>query len=620
MTKFRLAAVALAAALLLLPAAARGHGSDPVAGVLVERHGDRLDGRSLPSTYQVVRPSGRAVDVSPSQDRALVGRTVKVIDGDPAKPGVQGRARPAGEMERLEPAAGSLATLVILVSLADVGQSITPDQARDAVFTGVRSASALFSSQSNGATRLVGIQRGDGDVVGPLALGVSGSGCPYDAIANAADSAAGGAGVKTSDYHHVIYVLPRVPSCSWAGLGQMPGRRSWTNGYLQASVIAHEVGHNRGAHHASTLRCTDGTGAAVPLSTSCSATEYGDPFDVMGLQGRLMSSFHRAQVGDLPVDRQTLAKATGVYPIPAGDGDALLLVPRKIAGHAVTEWFALERRAPAEPFDTFAAGTPITTGLSVRLVPALDDTSQTRLLDMTPSTQTFDDAMLQPGASFSDPSLPITIAVDGSGGNVQVTMPDLVDDVPPEMSGVPSVYATARKVSLSWWEATDDTALDRYEIERDGRVVATTAGTSYEDAVTGPVTVIYRVVAVDTSGNRAASSPATVTVPGPPRAGNGSSTSYGTGTWSGFDEDDVGEVRRLSQRIRRGKGAWIITLRLAAARATRMTASVSGRRIASSTSNRLTVRFRFPDRARRRTITVRASNGNSRSASTWTYR
>ena len=64
-------------------------------------------------------------------------------------------------------------------------------------------------------------------------------------------------------------------------------------------VVAHELSHNFGTHHASSLTCTSG-GQPVSISSTCTVSEYGDPFDVMGNALRQMSACHKEQIGALP--------------------------------------------------------------------------------------------------------------------------------------------------------------------------------------------------------------------------------------------------------------------------------------------------------------------------------
>ena len=609
------------AACALVPGVAQANATSSMTGILTEKHGDRLDGTRTPSTFEVVSPSG-TVDLAGRQPRNLVGRMVTVTDDDERRAGVQGVPELADRAARAKaevPSHGSRPTLVVLVGLSDLSQAITAEQARAAIFTGSDSVSAFFGQQSGGVSRLVGIQRGDGDVVGPVGLAVAGRGCDEDAIADAADAAATANGFSPARYQQIVYVLPRIPDCTWAGLGQLPGRRTWTNGYLDTGVIAHEVGHNRGNHHAASLRCADASGQPTTLSGSCHTSEYGDPFDVMGLQARLMSSFHRVQNGDLPDDARRVATASATYPLSsanAGSGARLLLVPRKSPGQPVSEWYALERRSPLAPFDTFAIADPVSTGVTVRLVRAVSGTDQTRLLDMSPDTETVLDAPLQPNRSFDDPQLPIQLRVTADNEGVEVTMPVLVDDVAPQFLGTPRVVTSAGRAVLSWPEAIDDERLARYEIERGGTIVGSTTALTYTDAVAGPVVIGYRVIAVDAAGNRSAIGPVTATIPGPTKRANG--TAAGGGSRSGGAQ--LGRIRLIGRSMRATRGGWIVVQRFAATNATRMSAAVGGRRVTRSASSRLTVRFRFPHRATRRTVTVRASNGRASRSSTSTWR
>lgn len=605
----RKTSVTLLGAALASLAAIPGAASASVTGVLVEDHGDRRDGAPTPPRYLVRTSNGRVSLPSP-QDPTLVGRAVTVVDDTPARAGLQGRAAPTREPlasvhpQRAIPEAGPRPTLVVLVSLADAAQAFTVDMAREAVFTGPESTSLLFAQQSNHATWLTGVNRADGDVVA-VYVGLSSAGCPYREIADAAHQSLAGSWPMAS-YMHVLYVLPASTSCTWAGRGEMPGTRAWTNGHLSANVVAHELGHNRGLHHAGARRCADAGGQPTPLSDACTGVEYGDPFDVMGLPERLMSIFHRAQAGDLPANGHVMARQAGTYQLGPSNGTepSGLLVPRKAPGQPVTEFYALERRVTSLPFDDFEPFAPVVNGVTVRLVPRLEDSLQTWLLDMHPGTPEWDDAPLQPGETFNDPQRPIALTVAPDGASVSVSMPPLVDDVPPSAPVLYWVDTGRNRASLQWSEATDDVALDRYEIERDGLVIATTRETRFADRVVGPRTAGYRVVAVDTSGNRAASSPVRAHVPG-----------------RRVVSRRVGPVRRVAQRVARRRALRIYVARFKASHATRMRARLNGRLMRSRRGGAITVRIRVPHSARRaRILRVTALNDTSSRSKRWKYR
>ena len=80
----------------------------------------------------------------------------------------------------------------------------------------------------------------------------------------------------------------------------LPGSGAWINGSMNLRVVAHELGHNYGVHHASSESCADASVRVTLSATSanCSSSEYGDPFTVMGSAStRLHNNWHRSQLG-----------------------------------------------------------------------------------------------------------------------------------------------------------------------------------------------------------------------------------------------------------------------------------------------------------------------------------
>ena len=157
---------------------------------------------------------------------------------------------------------------------------LTEDASGPPSSAGPASLNAFEQEQSFGAIAFAGKLRADGDISagtrsrrGPRRA-IPTPGCP-------APSRGRGAGVDLTGYQHRIYVFPRVAACAWSGAADMPGTDSFINGSLAVRVLAHELGHNMGAEHASTLRCMDG-GVPVRFAATCTQSEYGDPFDVMG--------------------------------------------------------------------------------------------------------------------------------------------------------------------------------------------------------------------------------------------------------------------------------------------------------------------------------------------------
>ncbi len=85
------------------------------------------------------------------------------------------------------------------------------------------------------------------------------------------------------------------------------------------------------------------------------------------------------------------------------------------------------------------------------------------------------------------------------------------DTVPPSTPGTPvQGTVTSTTVAISWPASTDNVAVARYDIYRDGNKVGSSTNTSFTDInLTANTTYSYRVLAIDTSGNQSpAQSPA----------------------------------------------------------------------------------------------------------------
>ena len=500
------------------------------SGTLAERHDDPVPpvasggtpaARDPEASYVLRRAQG-TIELEGDQDERLVGQRVRVDDASSSS-GVQGRAR-AVDSTRVGAAAepGPRKVAVLLVNFTDNRSTpVTADQVRTRVWTAADSVNRYYQQQSNGAVSLVGRDRVDGDVYGWFELPIASTGCDFESFASQARQAAAARNIDLSGYDHVQYFFPTVADCKFGGVGEFPGRQTWINGYLQTGLIAHELGHNMGAHHAGSISCTDASGTRVAISGSCAFDEYGDPFDAMGVNSKLMSSWHRAQLAQLPAGGQRTITTSGSYELvnandPTASGSKLILIPRKRAGQPTRDFYALEIRRQWLPFDTWTATQPPATGVSIRLVPTITDLLPSRLVDTVPATTTVGDAPLQPGSTFSDPAYGIQIRnVGGTEPAVlDVTVPVVPDTIPPSAPTALATVLNGSAVDVSWGASTDDEAFGHYEVTRDGGVIATTQETSFRDTATaGLDTAAYRIVAVDRAGNRASGGQSTVRFP-----------------------------------------------------------------------------------------------------------
>ena len=147
-----------------------------------------------------------------------------------------------------------------------------------AVFGASGSVKEYYNEVSYGQQLLSGVVADNGSG-GFLQAGVAAPPCSdYTAIGTAAENAAKARGYNVAGYSAILYVFNNVSGCGWSGLAYVGYARAWSNNTTNLLVIAHELGHNFGLAHAASLDC----GANVIDATTCTSSEYGDPFDVMG--------------------------------------------------------------------------------------------------------------------------------------------------------------------------------------------------------------------------------------------------------------------------------------------------------------------------------------------------
>jgi fibronectin type 3 domain-containing protein len=381
-------------------------------------------------------------------------------------------------------------------------QPWTLNEVRGIYFTNQKSAASYFSEASNGRISVTG------EVYGWFTLTASTSTCDYNAWGNAARSAAAAAGINMASFTNYVYAFPKVDACPWGGLGSVFGAHSWINGKVKMNlyVATHELGHNFGAHHAATLRCTQG-GSRVAFSKSCTSDEYGDPFDIMGGNGSYSSTFHvnnwhRRQIGALTTADQQTVTLNGNYTLAAAQlagGTPRILRVARPSG----DFYYLEYRRPYGLFDPFSSTAPVVNGVSIRIAP---DTRRipSQLIDTTPETTTFNDAALAAGRTFTDLVNGITIttlSTSSTSASVRVQVgPDVVPPSAP--GGLTATISSPSSIALAWTEATDDLEVAGYIVRRNGQQIANLAGLSHVDTnLVQGTTYGYTVAAYDRAGN-----------------------------------------------------------------------------------------------------------------------
>lgn len=486
----RVRALLLAAALLLvLPAIGRAEPSGMrIAGITPRAFGD--DEVELP---QRTAPSGRSTPV--------------------------GRAGLAGAVT------GDRSLLVLRLFYDGEGwpSTSTLDSSGYAVagiqdrLTGsTTSASAMFAAQSGGAVTFSGLSGAPVDVSPWLtkagAVPLSNGTCDTSTMASDAFALAQAQGLPLMSYDHLMIIVPFTADCPFAGLGEIGPVKTdlygtqqplvtWINGLyageeqIDSAVAAHELGHNLGVRHAASLACTtvspSDPAVAVLGSTSCTlplsasnpsssavpASEYGDPFEMMGTQlytfpwagTELMSTWRRAQLLQLPSTAQQTITTAGTYQLDAangGTGPRLLRIARGTGSSTYAE-FALEYRAPGAEFDAWwldPVTDPAAGGVLVRLVPTLSTSGRSYLLDAAPETRqqyvgpqgnqafheqflgAWRDAALEPGRALTDQASGITIRVlaqTATSATVQISGGALGTEQTPSVTPTPTPVPSA---------------------------------------------------------------------------------------------------------------------------------------------------------------------------------
>jgi chitodextrinase len=215
---------------------------------------------------------------------------------------------------------------------------------------------------------------------------------------------------------------------------------------------------------------------------------------------------------------------TGTYALTSADDAGTGVKTIRVARGDGTYVYLELRQPVGSNFDNFGASDPAVNGVSLRIANDWGGIIQSKLIDTTPATSSYNDAPLAVGATFTDPvsgasittvsvasrTAQVLISWGGGGGAPDTTVPSTPGGLVAAMNG-----ATASR--LTWTASNDNVGVTGYEVRRDGVLLGTVAGSPYNDA--GPLvagaTYGYTVVAVDAAGNHSGAASASLVVPNP---------------------------------------------------------------------------------------------------------
>ena len=327
---------------------------------------------------------------------------------------------------------GAQSTLVILVNFQD--EATQPYAVADVQNVFFSTVSNLITENSYGQTSITG------DVVGWYTIPVSVTTCDTSQISTDAQNAAVAAGVNLSAYTRYVYFFPYTSNCAWAGASNVGGNpsQSWINGTVDTHVIEHELGHAFGLWHSHLLDC----GTTGTICSNGTIVEYGDPMDTMGVAQTVFAEYNAFQkerlgwlnYGASPSIQTVTTSGTftiSPYELGGSGPNALKIFKGNDPTTSAKMWYYLEARQAIGSDDfltnSFYYTQNETTGVLFHLGTDGNGNSSD-LLDMTPTTPTYDDwwdMSLVVGQNFSDATAGVTVtptAVSSSGATVQITI------------------------------------------------------------------------------------------------------------------------------------------------------------------------------------------------------
>jgi len=327
-----------------------------------------------------------------------------------------------------------------------------------------------------------------------------------DQLASDAIAAAKAGLVDFTNYSRISIIYP-VGSCGFGGLGTIgcyaadsrinhpysitwiPAISYYNNTYVLWGLIAHELGHNLGLAHSSSLNFGSIPLGALdytdPYPNSGTAgpgvgnrVEYGDPYTVMGggsyTCGAQYTAFNKSEYltwMNRTSDIMEITNTGGSFKVVPFENSSGLRALRVLRDPLTSSWMWLEYRQALGNYDsalsTCASPSNILTGANVYYESPYSQDGHLFILDMNAATtpNNFTNGALAAGTSWSDPYSLLTLSVtaaDSTGMTVSASYDAPCAALQISSSGVFGSSATSGSITVtapgncSWTASTVD--------------------------------------------------------------------------------------------------------------------------------------------------------------------
>jgi hypothetical protein len=310
---------------------------------------------------------------------------------------------------------------LIFVNYENKQSTVDIAKVKSDIFTSSTSLNAYIQEVSFYKLGMKGYYNQDGDIY-VVTIPYNNTNCSsmYSKWGQAAEVAATSQGYSSTNYNNVAFVFLSASGCGWGGLGSVGGKYTWNNGFSR-SVITHELGHNLGFWHSSSIVCQYGS-QTVSISNNCTLYEYGDVYDVMGSSASMKhyNTYWKRKISWIGASGVINVSVNGDYTITPMETLNSMPQVLSVKRPGRTDYYFVEYRRPIG-FDANIQ-TEDVNGVMIRLVGT--GSSNTRFLDASPSSSGSYFRSLTLNNVFQDTISGVTmqlLSYDNASATVRVT-------------------------------------------------------------------------------------------------------------------------------------------------------------------------------------------------------